>query len=646
MLEGNTSTAITGSPVTRAAQTTLSAIITLVALAWCLGLHTKLLGFTFFPEQFYAAAYGLGVALLFIRYPPREGTTRETVPWYDWLLALASILAGFYVAVHFPRLTVLTSGTPTDGFIAAAVLIIVTMEGTRRAVGWFLVWIVLAIALYVVFGDSVGGAMRLQKVDPINLVVYLGLETNALLGVMLEIAVTVVVAFVFMGQLLARSGGAGFFNDIAIALMGGFRGGAAKIAVIGSSLFGMISGIAAANAVAVGIVTIPLMKKSGMSPRMAAAVEACASNGGQLMPPVMGAVAFVMADFLQIPYREVAVAAIIPSVLYYAALFIQADLEAARHGYGRIDKKDVPSAGSTLKRGWIFMLPFVALIWAMFEWNWEPEVAAILACGITIALGFAIGYRGQRMKVRDLWTSVVESGVSICEILVVCGAGGFILGLFQVSGLAFAFSAYLVNLGGENLLLLLVLAAVVNILLGMGLPTLGVYVMLAILVAPALVKVGVQPLAAHMFILYFGMMSLITPPVATAAAVAATIAGAPQMATGWTAMRIGWTAYIVPFLFVYSPAILMRGTWFEIVAVFTISLIGIWFVSAAMSGYFVRLLSLPMRVMFTIAGIMLLLPFQGAPWIKWFNLVGAALGLLLLMMEWRARPVVTRRAIA
>jgi TRAP transporter 4TM/12TM fusion protein len=632
MLESNTSTALVGTRTTRITQVVLATLVTVSGLIWCLRIH-QYMGYALFPEQFYALVYGLGIALLFVRYPAREGTERTSVPWYDWLLAAISLAAGFYIAIHFPRLTALAGQITTEGLVLASAIVLVTLEGTRRAVGWTLVIIVGVIAGYVLVGHLVSGSLKLHRAEPATVLIYLALDTNSLLGTMLEIATTIVVAFVFMGQLLARSGGSGFFNDVAISLMGSFRGGAAKIAVLGSSLFGMISGIAAANAVAVGIVTIPLMIRSGMPPRLAAAVEACASNGGQLMPPVMGAVAFVMADFLQIPYRDVAIAAIIPSLLYYAALFIQCDLEAARYGFGKIDRKEVPPLGEVIRKGWIFLLPFVALVWAMFSWNWEPELAAILACAMTIVIGMVFGYRGRKMSLADIRKSVIESGISICEILVVCGAGGFILGLFQVSGLAFAFSAYLVTLGGENLLLLLILAAVVNILLGMGLPTLGVYVMLAVLIAPALVKVGVPALAAHMFILYFGMMSLITPPVATAASVAATIAGAPQLATGWTAMRIGWTAYIVPFLFVYSPAFLMQGHWYVILLVVLIALAGIWCISAAMAGYFVRVMPGATRLGFVLAGVLLLLPFQAAPWIMWANIAGAIVAVSLIMSE-------------
>jgi len=507
----------------------------------------------------------------------------------------------------------------------------------RRTIGWSLVWILLIIGGYVLVGHLVPGRLQTREVGWADMLNYLNLDNNGLLGVILQITVIIIIPFVLMGQLLMRSGGSMFFNDIAIALMGRYRGGPAKMAVVGSSLFGMISGIAAANTVAVGVVTIPLMKKSGMPAKLAAAVEACASNGGQLMPPVMGAVAFVMADFLQVPYKEVAIAAILPSVLYYAALFIQADLEAARYGFGKVDADKIPRAWSVLKKGWLFLAPFVVLIYTMFWQNLEPEYCAMAASLAIVILGFAFGYGGQRMRLRDLWDCVVGTARGLCEILVISAAAGFIMGLFQVSGLAFAFAAYLVQLGGESLILLLVLAAAVSIILGMGLPTIGVYVMLAILVAPALVKVGVPPLAAHLFILYFGMMSLITPPVAPAAYVAAAIAGSPSMATGWTAMRFGWSSYIVPFLFVYSPAILMKGSAWDIAVVTLTSLAGIWLICAAMVGYFTRVLPPPLRILFLAAGVMLLLPHQVSQLMLWVNIAGfaGAVALVLYEMRWR-----------
>jgi TRAP-type uncharacterized transport system fused permease subunit len=273
----------------------------------------------------------------------------------------------------------------------------------------------------------------------------------------------------------------------------------------------------------------------------------------------------------------------------------------------------------------------------MFWLNWEPEPAATLASAIIIALGLLLGYRGYRMRLKEIWSAVIETGIGVCEIIVISAIGGYVLGLFQVGGLSFALTAYLVDLGAQNLLLLLIICAVTNIVLGLGLPTLAVYVMLAILVAPALVKVGVPAMAAHLFILYFGIMSLITPPIATAAFVAATIAKTDPMAAGWTAMRFGWASYIVPFLFVYSPALIMRGTAIEIALVMTLSIAGIWFVCAAFTGYAMRVMNLPTRIAFGAAGLLLLMPFQASVINGWLNALGAVLGVALLLYEFRAR---------
>ncbi len=590
-----------------------------------------------FAEQFAAAAYGIGLSLTFLRFRSDGRNDVAAVPWYDWILAALSLLACAYVTLGFPRLTALASSFSVETITLSALLTVLTIEAVRRTIGWSLVIILLALGGYGLVGHLVPGQLQTRKLDLSELLIYLNLDNNGLLGVILQITVIIIIPFVLMGQLLMRSGGSGFFNDAAIALMGRYRGGAAKMAVIGSSLFGMISGIAAANAVAVGVVTIPLMKRSGMPARLAGAIEACASNGGQLMPPVMGAVAFVMADFLQLPYKDVAIAAILPSVMYYAALFIQADLEAARHGFGKVEADKIPRIATVLAGGWLFLAPFAVLVYTMFWLNLEPEYAAMSASAVIIALGLTVGYAGQRMKLKDIWLAVVETGTGLCEILVISAAAGFIMGLFQISGLAFAFAAYLVNLGGESLILLLILAAVVSIILGMGLPTLGVYVLLAILVAPALVKVGVPPLAAHLFILYFGMMSLITPPVAPAAYVAAAIAGSPSMATGWTAMRFGWSSYIVPFLFIYSPAILMKGSIFDIVIVTVTSIAGIWLVCVAMTGFFTRVLRVGMRAGFALAGIMLLSPHQVSELMLGVNIAGAALGIALVIYELKTK---------
>ena len=282
---------------------------------------------------------------------PAWAAALGAVPWYDWLLAAVSLGSCAYVFARFPTLTAMSGQVTLETLPLSILLTVLTVEATRRTIGWSLVIILLALGGYVMVGHLVTGQLTTRNVGAGRVARSTSTwTTTACSGIILQITVIVIVPFVLMGQLLMRSGGSGFFNDLAIALMGRYRGGPAKMAVVGSSLFGMISGVAAANTVAVGVVTIPLMKRSGMPAKLAAAVEACASNGGQLMPPVMGAVAFVMADFLQIPYKEVAIAAILPSVMYYAALFIQADLESARYGYGKVEADKIPRLGHRAAR--------------------------------------------------------------------------------------------------------------------------------------------------------------------------------------------------------------------------------------------------------------------------------------------------------
>jgi TRAP transporter 4TM/12TM fusion protein len=376
------------------------------------------------------------------------------------------------------------------------------------------------------------------------------------------------------------------------------------------------------------------MKRTGFPPHLAAAVEATASTGGQLMPPVMGVVAFVMADFLQISYGEVVIAALVPSLLYFIALFIQADLEAARLGIRRVDEDQIPSLRRVLATGWIFALPFAALIVALFTFNREAEEAALYAAATVLVLGVAIGYMGRRMPLRMLWRAIVETGNATLDIVMISAAAGFIIGILQITGLGFALTLFLVKLGGNSVIALLVIAAALCIVLGMGMPTLAVYVILAALVAPSLVDFGITPLAAHMFILYLGMMSFVTPPVAIGAYFAASMARADALSTGFTAMRFGWTAYIVPFLFVFSPSLLLRSKSApETVIAFVTAVAGIWLVSAGMIGHVVRRLTIPLRIAFVAAGLALLVPHEIARWALWGNIAGAPVGAALVARE-------------
>jgi TRAP transporter 4TM/12TM fusion protein len=609
----------------------LQSALTVIVALWVFDVHVRL-GFALYNEQFLLVVLGLAIALCFL-IAPASHRFLGRVPWWDAVAALAGLAICLYLSWRYPKLVEEMSSRPLDGILIATALCLLVLEGTRRMAGFSLVGFTFAGVIYAMLGTHLPGVFQSRPIEFTRLLVYLGLDTNALLGSSLDIAVTVVVPFIMMGQVLSRCGGSEFFTDLARAWMGRYRGGSAKVAVVGSAFFGMISGSAVANVSAVGVVTIPLMKRAGFPPQIAAAIEAVGSTGGQLMPPVMGAAAFMMAEVLQVPYSAVMIAAIIPALLYYLALFFQVDLEAAKRGIRGEPAARLPQTLEVLKAGWYFPLPFMLLIWALLVWNLRAEYAALLATGVLIACSVLFGYKGDRVPILDMLKVLASTGSAVVDLILICAVAGMFIGILNVTGLSFGMTLQLLAISGENVAWLLLLTAGMGILLGLGLPTVGVYIVMATLIAPALVKVGIAPMAAHMFLLYFGIMSMVTPPVALAAFAAATIAGADVDKTGWTATRLGWAAYIVPFLFVFSPSLLMQGDPLAIVwAAFTAAL-GVWMGTIGVVGYYSSPIAAPVRVLFIVAGLLLLIPadaFRGA---IVTDIVGLALGAALLGRE-------------
>jgi TRAP transporter 4TM/12TM fusion protein len=616
----------------------LAALLTLFAIGWSLNLP-RYLSWGLYPQQFFAAVLALTLPVAYLMLPARRGTHRRNVPWYDAVAALLGLAAAGYIAVRYPALVNEVFLRPPAVYIPGFIVIVLVLEALRRATGWVLVAIVVVFILYALFGNVLPGRLAARAQDWQKLAGYLAFDANGILGIPLAVASTIVVAFIFFGGLLSATGGSRFFTDAALVSMGRYRGGSMKIAVVASALFGSVSGSAVANVVATGVVTIPMIKRTGYPAHKAAAIEAVASTGGQLMPPVMGAAAFLMAEFLQVPYSEVVLAALVPGLLYYIALFIQADLEAGRMGITRVVPSEIPATRIVIA-GLHFILAFVVLIYALFTLHWQPEKAAFAAAATVVVTALAFGYRGERPQLAELVSTLPRTGKAVVEIILISAAAGVVIGVLNVTGLSFNLTYSLVHIGAGNAVVLLVLAALVCIVLGMGLPTLGVYVLLAALVAPALIEVGIDRMAAHLYVLYFGMMSMITPPVAIAAFAAAGVAGADPMRTGFAAMRFGWTAYIVPLLFVASPTLLLIGDPRSVAIAVVTAMMGVWLVSIAMAGYFTRLLAMPLRLLFALAGLLALIPaatFQGA---MWTDIAGAVLGGALI-----ARELVARRAL-
>jgi TRAP transporter 4TM/12TM fusion protein len=624
-------------------------LLTAVAVLRALDLDRQA-GLVLYTEQYLFGMLGMAFFVAFLHLGVDRKPRSGPVPWYDWLLSVVGAAACFWLAIRYPKLADIVSDEPPEALIAGTVILFLVAEGLRRTAGPILLGVLLFFIAFGVAGQFVPGQLQGRPIAPAQLVTYLTFDTNSLVGAPMKIVTTVVVAFLLFGSLLFRSGGSSFFTEFATSLMGRTRGGSAKIAVAASSLFGTISGSAVSNVLSTGVITIPLMRRGGYKPHSAAAIEAVASTGGQLMPPVMGAVAFIMAEYLNVPYTEVVLAAIVPSLLYYVALFIQADLEAARENIAPVPKEMIPPMAPVVKSGWVFVLPFCVLIYGMFWLNLLPEQAALYSSGLLLLVGLVLGYRGKRMGWRAVFDSIARTGVLVLDLVMIGAAVGLIIGILNQSGLGFALTLMLVNMGGGNLLLLLLLAGLVCFVLGMGLPTLAVYILVATLIAPAMIETGINPMAAHMFVLYLGMLSFITPPVCIAAFAAANLARADPMRTGFTATRFGWAAFFVPFLFVFEPSLLLQGTMWELIHDVGTAVAGVWIGSMGFAGYSLRRLGWIERAGYVATGFLLLIPANLLPGDKTTTYMGVALAVLLIGRDYvlarraRGRPAVPAAA--
>ncbi len=621
--------------IARAADTlrpALGALISLIVIALAFELPLAL-ELRLFPPQALAAVLGLALAIVLLQRPAGGGPRSALALWRDACFAALGFGVCLYLAVRFPELTGEFLKRRPESFALGVVLVPLIFVALYRSAGGPLVAILAAFLAYGLFGNLVPGALQGRAQPLERLLAYLAVDPNAIFGLPLTIITTVVLLFILIGQLLLRAGGSEWFTDLAIALMGRTRGGSAKIAILASAFFGTISGSAVSNVASTGVLTIPLMKRAGYTPAAAGALEAVASTGGQVMPPIMGAAAFLMAELLQVAYAEVMVAALLPALLYYISVFIQADIEAARQHIAGVQMESVPRAREVLRQGWHFLLPFVVLIVALFALNKTPDTAALWAAITIAATGALFSYKGRRLTPKSLLACLTATGTSSVEIIVIGAMAGIIIGVIQVTGLGFGLTFVLVQVGEGNLFALLVLTAIVGIVLGMGMPTTAVYLMVATLAAPPLVQLGVAPMAAHMFVLYFGILSMITPPVAIAAFTAANLADAPAMRTAMLACKYGWPAFVLPFLFVLSPALLLRGSFLQVAQATVTALIGVWLASLGIGGYFRRVLGRAARVGFVAAGIALLVPGHGFEGALLLELAGAALGTALIGRE-------------
>ena len=446
------------------------------------------------------------------------------------------------------------------------------------------------------------------------------MSTNSVFGIAYTTIGNLLLGFLVFGVVITRTGGGDFFFNLALSLFGRTRGGSAKVAVVGSAFFGMLSGSAVSNAVTIGAMTIPAMKKSGYKPHYAAAIEATASTGGSITPPIMGSAAFIMASFLATPYYQIALAAAIPALLYYIGLFIQIDGYAARNNLKGMDKSEIPPFWATLKEGWIYIVAIGIMIAFLGFLNSEGQAPYYASLFLII---FAMLRKKSRINGKALFEMFVEIGKVLTDIVVIIAGVGFIVGALSATGVSFSFSRELVSAAGDNTLLILLGGALTCFVLGMGMTVSAVYVFLAIIMAPALVQVGVDPVAAHLFVIYWATVSYITPPVALAAFATASIAGASPMKTAIQAVQLGSVKFIVPFYMIYNPDILIgRGDLMGTVISTILAIIGVYAMGCSLEGYMLRAgnLNIFERIVIFVAGITFFFPY-------WYM---AIIGLMLL----------------
>jgi TRAP transporter 4TM/12TM fusion protein len=552
------------------------------------------------------------------------------------LCAALAIATGVYLFLAYETYN-LRAGMPTiTDVVFGIVLIIVVLEGARRIVGNGLTLLAVLFLLYMYLGSHFPSGLSHRGFSIFEIAETMYLGTDGIHGLPLQVSAKYVVMFIIFGALLQNSGGGQFILDLATTVFGHVRGGPAKVSVLSSSLFGTISGSAVANVMVDGWLTIPLMRRMGCSPAFAAAVEAVASTGGQIMPPVMGAAAFLMAEFLGISYAKVALAAAIPALLYYLALYFILDFEAVRQGWTREAIKEAVniSRGNLRWVDSLHLFPLLVLVYFMFIQGNTPFISALWSC--FAIMGIAQLFPKNR-GLRKIITSLSEGGKGAIEVAIACGAVGIVLGALTQTGMGIQLSGILTSLSGGNLYLLLILTMISSLILGMGMPTTACYIIVTVTVVPALIKLGVIPIAAHMFVFYFGIISGITPPVALAAYAAAGIARSDPFKTGWMAVRLGASGFIIPFMFVTGPSLLLVGSVFTIARSLLTAIVGIVSLSAAIVGYGLVPIRFWERIGLGIAGILLIDP----GWVT--DVIGIVILVILSARQYTAWKSARRR---
>ncbi|MCL7748544.1 TRAP transporter permease [Halalkalibacter alkaliphilus] len=610
-------------------------MIAVMGIMYILGIHQKL-GFVVYQEQYIGFFLGLVLFSAFLVMPAVKKNVSSKVPWYDWILSILGLLAGFYMMLYYPQLITSTTNLPFERVFLSIVAILLLMEALRRVVGLILFTIVGFFIVYAFAAPYMPGALEGRQIGATQLFNYLYLDYNGFVG-LLGIAATTALAFILFGQALLVFKGGDIINDFAINSFGRFRGGPAKASIAGSSLIGTVTGNPVSNVMLSGSVTIPLMKKHGLKGSQAGGIEAVASSGGGLLPPVMGVSAFIMAEFLSLPYTTVALAALVPAVLYYLCLFMQVDLIAARNGMGKMKKSEMIPWKKIFTTFWMVLPAFVFLIYSLFILGYTPPLAGVYSAAI--ALVFLLF---QREVWKDILSRLLEvfvgTGKMLMEIGVILGGAGIVVGIMSITGLGFNLAYLLVQVGQYGVFYLLFAAAVMSIILGMGMPSMAAYTLVATLVAPSVVEFGYPALAAHLFVYYFASLATFTPPIAVCCFAAAPIAKASPNKIGIEAMKLGIVGYLVPFAFIFAPVMLipigLETSITNMIIKIIFAVIACIIISYGIVGFFVRKLSVWNRIIIIACSLAMFWPIDVFGQSLIINLIMLGIVAFILVKDW------------
>jgi TRAP transporter 4TM/12TM fusion protein len=600
-----------------------------IAAASCYMTNTSIFGYALPSSVYFYILYMVFLPGAFLTLPARK-KDKGGLPWYDALLALLSFAIPIFFIQHNHDI-VYIGWLPAPDFFSLAIAIVYSalmLEACRRIGGWMFFGVCIALGLYPLVSEQMPGflyGMGFSLEEVVSYAIYGG---EGIIGLPGKLTGGILVGFLIFAGMLLATGAGDFFIDLANCMMGRFRGGPAKVAVISSGFFGMLSGSPISNVISTGTVTIPAMKRIGYPPHLAGAIEACASTGGVLMPPVMGMIVFVMAIITEIPYSEIVMCAALPAFFYYFGLLIQVDMYAAKIGLAGLPKEEIPKVGATLRWGWQFLFVIAFLIWGLLYMRWG-EVTPYYASALLFVLSY--GHPRTRMNFKRIGIAIVIMGKLIAQMIALIAPFAYIIVGLVITGTSASFAAGLVGLGAGNIYLILLLGIIACYIMGIVGLDVAAYIFLAISMAPALVQLGLNKMAVHLFLVYYPMLAVITPPVAIAAFVAAAIADAPPMKTGWAAMRLGVIIYFIPIFFVLEPSLVLQGTWQATLYNSTLVILGTVVLGAGLTGYIWGIGHIPQlwrRILLGAAGVAMVMPESLT------DIIGAALALTLLILQW------------